>query len=150
MNMKMKKHEQEKKYSILSNVGWMVNLSWHTSKAAFLLCLAASSLEILLQLTNLYIAPQILRQVEQHVPLSHLLLTIGGFTAALFLLMGLKEYVKTNVMFPRVNVRVHIIGKLGEKNNTTSYSNTLKQDFIKLREKANHSLHSNDSSAEHI
>lgn len=148
--MKTQKSKKQTSYSILSNVMWMVKLAWQTSKAAPILCLVSAILEILLQVTNLYIAPGILHQVEIHASLSCLLLTIGAFTAALFLLMGLKEYVRDNTMCPFISVRTAIIEKIGEKCNTTAYSNTLDTSFIKLRDKAFFCTSTNSQSTERI
>lgn len=128
----------------------MVKLAWQISKAAPILCLVSAILEILLQVTNLYIAPGILHQVEIHASLSCLLLTIGAFTAALFLLMGLKEYVRDNTTCPFISVRTAIIEKIGEKCNTTAYSNTLDTSFIKLRDKAFFCTSTNSQSTERI
>ena len=148
--MKTQKSKKQTSYSILSNVMWMVKLAWQTSKAAPILCLVSAILEILLQVTNLYIAPGILHQVEIHASLSCLLLTIGAFTAALFLLMGLKEYVRDNTTCPFISVRTAIIEKIGEKCNTTAYSNTLDTSFIKLRDKAFFCTSTNSQSTERI
>lgn len=148
--MKIQKSKKQTSYSILSNVMWMVKLAWQTSKAAPILCLVSAILEILLQVTNLYIAPGILHQVEIHASLSCLLLTIGAFTAALFLLMGLKEYVRDNTTCPFISVRTAIIEKIGEKCNTTAYSNTLDTSFIKLRDKAFFCTSTNSQSTERI
>lgn len=148
--MKTQKSKKQTSYSILSNVMWMVKLAWQTSKAAPILCLVSAILEILLQVTNLYIAPGILYQVEIHASLSCLLLTIGAFTAALFLLMGLKEYVRDNTTCPFISVRTAIIEKIGEKCNTTAYSNTLDTSFIKLRDKAFFCTSTNSQSTERI
>ena len=143
--MKTQKSKKQTSYSILSNVMWMVKLAWQTSKAAPILCLVSAILEILLQVTNLYIAPGILHQVEIHASLSCLL-----FTAALFLLMGLKEYVRDNTTCPFISVRTAIIEKIGEKCNTTAYSNTLDTSFIKLRDKAFFCTSTNSQSTERI
>ncbi len=148
--MKTQKSKKQTSYSILSNVMWMVKLAWQISKAAPILCLVSAILEILLQVTNLYIAPGILHQVEIHASLSCLLLTIGAFTAALFLLMGLKEYVRDNTTCPFISVRTAIIEKIGEKCNTTAYSNTLDTSFIKLRDKAFFCTSTNSQSTERI
>lgn len=148
--MKTQKSKKQTSYSILSNVMWMVKLAWQIYKAAPILCLVSAILEILLQVTNLYIAPGILHQVEIHASLSCLLLTIGAFTAALFLLMGLKEYVRDNTTCPFISVRTAIIEKIGEKCNTTAYSNTLDTSFIKLRDKAFFCTSTNSQSTERI
>ena len=123
------KTKEKPKYNTLQNVGWMVSIAWKNSKQALLFCLLTAALEVLLNLVQLYIAPEVLARVEQRVPVRELLMTIGIFTAALFLIQGLKEYIKQNTLFARVDVRSAIIGKLASKSNCTSYPNTLEERF---------------------
>ena len=145
----MKKKEKPK-YSTIQNVRWMVKTAWESGKRALLFGLLTAMLEVLLNLVQLYIAPAVLAKVEQRVPVRELLATIGVFTAALFLIQGFKEYVKQNTLFPRVDIRSAIIGKLGNKCNNTSYPNTLCESFTKLREKAFTACSGNDQATEHI
>lgn len=142
--------KEKPKYSTLQNVGWMVKIAWKNGKRVLLFCLLTAVLEVLLNLVQLYIAPEVLAKVEQRVSVGELLATIGIFTAALFLIQGLKEYVKQNTLFPRVDVRSAITGKITSKCNSTSYPNTLNEDFVKLREKAYFSCSGNDQATEHI
>ena len=144
------KLKEKPKYNTLQNVGWMIKIAWNSRKRVMLFCVLTALFEVLLNLTQLYIAPEVLARVEQKAPLWELLLTIGVFTAALFLTNGLKEYVKQNTLFARVDVRSVIIGKLARKCNMTSYPNTLDANFIKLRDKAHLSCGSNAAAAEHI
>lgn len=138
------------KYSIAQNVGWMTRIAWQSRRRVLFFCAAMAAMEILYNLTQLYIAPEILRRVEQHAALPELLGTIVLFTLALFLTMGLKDYFDEIAMFSRVDVRSHIIGLIGRKCNTTSFPNTLDADFIKLREKAHLSTEDNHAATEHI
>lgn len=144
------KAKEKPKYNTTQNVCWMINVAWHSRKRTLLFCILTAVLEVLLNLTQLYIAPEVLARVEQRAPLWELLLTIGVFTAALFLTNGLKEYVNQNTLFTRVDVRSAIIGQVAKKCNTTSYPNTLDTDFIKMREKAHQATEGNDQATEHI
>lgn len=144
------KVKEKPKYNTLQNVGWMIKIAWNSRKHVMLFCVLTPLFEILLNLTQLYIAPEVLARVERRAPLWELLLTIGVFTVALFLTNGLKEYVKQNTLFARVDVRSDIIGKLARKCNMTSYPNTLDASFIKLREKAHLSCEGNGQATEHI
>lgn len=145
----MKKKETPK-YNTLQNTAWMAAIAWKEKKRVLLFCVLTALLEVLFNLVQLYIAPEILAKVEQRASLSELLITIGSFTAALFFIQGFSQYIKINTMFPRVDVRSAIIGKIGRKCNMTSYSNTLDTDFITLREKAHMACEGNDTAAEHI
>ena len=145
------KTKEKPKYNTIQNIAWMVKAAWQRKrKRVLLFCVLTAVLVTMLNLTQLYIAPEILKRVEQKVPMWELLMTIGAFTAALFLLSGLKEYVIKNVQYPRIDVRSAISVKIGNKCNMTSYPNTLNPDFIKLREKASRTCYSNDSATEHI
>ena len=143
--------EREKpQFNVVQNVNWMVNIAWKNRKRVLLFCVLNAMLEVMLNLTQLYIAPQILAQVEKKTPMGTLLTTIAAFTATLFLLNGLNEYVKQNTLFARVDVRSAIIGMFSKKCNSTSYPNTLNADFIKKREKAHLSCEGNSQATEHI
>lgn len=144
------KIKEKPKYNTIQNIRWMVTVAWNSRKRVLLLCVLTAMLEVLLNLTQLYIAPEILTQVERKSPLWMLLATIGVFTAALFLINGFNEYVETNTMFARVDVRSSIIGMVAQKCNTTSYPNTLDAGFIKMREKAHQATAANDRATEHI
>lgn len=133
------KTKEKPKYNTLQNVGWMVNIAWKNGKRTLLFCLLTAALEVLLNLVQLYIAPEVLAKVEQRVPVRELLVTIGIFTAALFLIQGFKKYIKQNSLSPRIDVRSAIVGKIANKSICTSYPNTLEENFVKLREKAHFS-----------
>lgn len=144
------KNTNKPKYNIVQNVWWMLKNAWIFKKRVLFICLLMAVTEVLYNLAQLYIAPVILGRVEQHVPLVQLLGTIGFFTLALFLSMGLKDYLRQIAMFPRVDVRSGIIGMIARKCNMTSFPNTLEADFIKLREKAHMATDSNREATENI
>ena len=138
------------KYNAAQNVGWMVKIAWKVRKRVLFICVAMAALEVLYNLTQLYVAPEILSCVERHAPVGELLGTIGLFTLALFLTMGLKEYLREISMYPSVDVRSGIVGMIARKCNMTSFPNTLDVKFIKLKEKAHHSVQGNTEAAENI
>ena len=142
--------KKKPKYGVARNVGWMVKIAWNTRKRVLVICVLTAALEVLYNLAQLYIAPEILRRVESHAAISSLLGTILFFTVVLFLILSVKDYIVTNTMFPRVDVRSVIIGMVGLKSNTTSFPNTLDADFIKLREKAYMACQDNREAAELI
>ena len=142
------KEKTKPKYNVAQNVGWMVKISWKVRRRVLFICIAMAALEVAYNLAQLYVAPEILGCVERHAPMGELLGTIGIFTLALFLIMGLKEYFKQIALFPRVDVRSSIIGMIGKKCNMTSFPNTLEAKFIKLREKAHQSTSSNREATE--
>lgn len=131
MNVKKKP-----KYNMVQNIAWMIHLAWRVRKRVLLFCVLSALVEVLYHLTQLYIAPEILQLVENHASLGELLLTILLFTAALFITLGLKEYLSSCAPHPQIDVRAAIIGMVTKKANTTSFVNTVDAAYIKLREKA--------------
>lgn len=95
------KVKEKPKYNTVQNISWMVKIAWENRKRVLLFCVLTASLEVLLNLTQLYIAPEVLARVEQRSPMWMLLATIGVFTAALFIINGFQEYVKQNTLFAR-------------------------------------------------
>ena len=82
------KNKEKPKYNTAQNISWMVNIAWKNRRRVLLFCVLTAILEVLLNLTQLYIAPEVLSRVEQKSPMWMLLTTIGVFTVALFLING--------------------------------------------------------------
>lgn len=144
------KVKEKPKYSILQNIGWMINNAWHGCRRLLFLVVAIAVLEILYNLAGLYIAPEILDIVQKEGSTAQLLSTIAFFTGALFVTKGLRFYLSTYSDYCRIEVRSTIIGQIAYKSNTTSYPNTLKEDFIGLRESAHHQVEGNHVATEYI
>ena len=144
------KAKEKPKYNIAQNVGWMIRIAWRTRKRVLLFCVLSAALEVAYNVTQLYIAPEILRRVENHAPLTALLGTVLLFTLMLFLILGIKDYIKENTLFPRVDVRSAIVGMITEKCNTTSYPNTLQAQYLKYRDKAYAACEGNKEATENI
>lgn len=144
------KAKQKPKYNLVQNVLWMLKLAWKVRKRVLVFCVLAALIEVLYNLAQLYIAPEILRLVEQHASIGHILLTIIFFTATLFLTLGIKEYFATCTDYPRIDVRSAIIGMVAKKANTTSFVNTIDAEYVKLREKAHNNCDSNRAATEYI
>ena len=88
----MSEKKTKPKYSSVENVGWMIANAWRECRSVLLICAIIAVVSVALNLTELFIAPQILQRVENGAEVSSLLLTIVIFSGALFLLMGLKRY----------------------------------------------------------
>lgn len=138
------------KYHIFQNVIWMIKNAWEIRKSVLSLCILSSALAVGLNLTQLFIAPEILAKVELSAPLSELITTIIGFAALLFLLMGLRAYVSANTMWGRIEVRTALTLQIQHKSFTTSYPNLLRSENIKARTKAEQAVFANRSAGEHI
>lgn len=130
------KSNTKPKYNVIQNVYWMIKLAWKNQKKVLIMCVLTAFIEVILNLTQLYIAPEILKCVEQHVSLGILLGTIAFFTMILFFAQGIKAYLPISLLVPKTDIRTCIATMISRKCNLTSYPNTLKPDFIKLRDKA--------------
>lgn len=144
------KVKEKPKYNIWQNVCFSVKLAWQTRKRVLVITVAGAILSVLLNLVQLYVAPEILSKVEQQVSLGQLLLTIGGFTAALFMLSGLVDYFDTVRQPGEIDVRTAIIQLLTRKTCETSYPNIRDPKVLKLKEQAGAAVGGNSDAGEHI
>lgn len=132
------------------NIKWMIDIAYKNCKRVLLFCVLTAVLEVLLNLTQLYIAPGIIKCVEQKVSIKVLPMTILAYTLALFFINGFKKYIEENTLFSRIEVRTKIIAMVSKKCNTTSYPNTLDANFIRLRDAAYFACEGNSEATEHI
>lgn len=132
------------------NIKWMIDIAYKNCKRVLLFCVLTAVLEVLLNLTQLYIAPGIIKCVEQKVSIMVLPMTILAYTLALFFINGFKKYIEENTLFARIEVRTKIIAMVSKKCNTTSYPNTLDANFIRLRDAAYFACEGNSEATEHI
>ena len=144
------KHQEKPKYSIWQNVCFMVRTAWSTYKRVLVICVVAAVIQIALNLVQLYVSPGILAKEEQGASVGELLRTIGIFTAALFLLQGLKSYCRTIRLPAELDVRCSIIRKIIRKSSETSYPNVHDPKILKLCEQANAATNGNGEASEHI
>ncbi len=132
------------------NIKWMIDIAYKNCKRVLLFCVLTATLEVLLNLTQLYIAPGIIKCVEQKVSIKVLPMTILAYTLALFFINGFKKYIEENTLFSRIEVRTKNIAMVSKKCNTTSYPNTLDANFIRLRDAAYFACEGNSEATEHI
>lgn len=144
------KVKEKPKYSIWQNVCFMVRTAWNTRKRVLIMCIVIAAIQVALNLTQLYVTPEILAKVEQSTSVAELLITIGIFAAALFLLQGAKAYCTTIRLPAEVDVRSAIIRKMTRKTAETSYPNVHDPKILKLEEQAAKATSSNSDAAEHI
>ena len=144
------KVKEKPKYSIWQNVCFMVRTAWNTHKRVLAMCLVIAAVQVGLNLAQLYVTPEILAKVEQGASIKDLLLTIGMFSAALFLLMGAKGYLIENRLPAEVDVRSAVIRLITRKTCETSYPNTRDPKVLKMKEQADAATSSNRDATEHI
>lgn len=151
MKEKIKKESSSKpQYTIWQNLCFCVKVAWKTRKSVLVITVLAAIFSVLLNLVQLYIAPEILAKVEQQVPLNELLQTIAGFSVALFLCNGFVEYLDTVRQSGEIEVRTAMIQLVTQKICETSYPNIYDAKILKLKEQANAAIRSNGDAGEHI
>lgn len=145
------KQKEKPKYSVWSNVCFMLRLAWKHQKRVIFLMFLLVGVNVSLNLTELFVAPEILRRVEQLSPLSELLATIGIFTALLLILKTLQEFCTGMASaVGQIQLRTQIIQDLNQKSFVTSYPNTCDPKAEKLLAKALRATWGNDEATEHI
>ena len=149
---KTKKEKTPKpKYNMAQNVWFMIKLAWTSGeKKVLVLSLLSAMLAVVLNLVNLYVSPMILLAVERHVPVTELLLTIGGFVLAMMFVSAASAYVNENTIYGRISLRFEIINLLNRKAATTSYPNVDDDKFRELLSKSSGCVNSNRAASEAI
>ncbi len=144
--------EEKKKspYNMWQNTGFMLAQAWGKYPSVIFLCIALAVVTAAQTVTELLIAPMVLQKVETAAPLEELLLAIGGFSLALLVLSGLKQYLDTNTMYGRVGVRISIVRQIGIKMARTSYPNLKEERFNDLEGKSFDACAGNQDSVEYI
>lgn len=147
---KKDKRTARPKYNLWQASAYMVRIAWKKQKSVLVLCVVMAVLEILLNLTNLFVVPVILQKIELLVSLRELIETILWFAFILMVLRMLKAYVSSNLLFGRIAVRMHLVTCINNKISTTSYPNTEDTAKLKMLEKANMAVCSNYDASEAI
>ena len=144
------KPKEKPKYNIRQNLSFSVRMAWQTRKRVLVYCVLSAIISVLLNLVQLYVAPEILAKVEQQTSLSELLMTIGGFSAALFVLTGLEDYLDTIRQPGDIDVRSAIIQRMSSKTCETSYPNVRDPKVLRLKEMASKATDGNSAASEQI
>ncbi len=132
------------------NTAFMLKLAWTTQKSVIFLCLFAALVSAGKTITELLIAPIILRQIEKMEPISEIVKGIVFFTVLLLLFMGVGAYLGQNIIFGRINIRSRIGRMVSDKMAGTSYPNLLNTHFLQASQKALQACSGNMEPTEYI
>lgn len=125
------KLKEKPKYRVLQNLNYTAQLAWKHSRLLVIMAVASSCLSLVTSLVQLYIAPIILQKVEQAVPLSELMLTIGLFTLMLVVCNAASSYLEST-KFPGESRFIHGLTKVMVRRSCeTSYPNQFDTDYQK-------------------
>lgn len=138
--------KEKPKYNMWQCIGYMVKMAWKHGKSVLWMSLLVLPLLVALsRLLQLFIAPQILAQIEQKKSLADLIVTIVSFSIGLFVLNGLKEYVNSNIESGLVDVRCAVLEEMNVKSCTTSFPNV---HDMEIKEMMNNALRTTSNSNE--
>lgn len=137
------KAKEKPKYNLFQNLAYLIQIGWRESRALLAALAAVVLLELLTNLTELYITPVILQKVEQSAPLREMLISIFLFTLALVIFTAALSYLKdTNcVLTNSLYNHFYIAGVM--KSAMTAYPNTLETAFLQKRELSKAAMNGN-------
>ena len=129
----------------------MIALAWREEKSVLWLCLLLAALHVAISVTELFLAPAVLGQVESAAPLPSLFGTIAAFTAGLLLLRGLQILHQPKfAIWPYFAALEPLYADSQKKRSRPAYPNLDVQALLKEHEKGMSALESNDSAGEAI
>lgn len=137
-------------YTMWQNSLYMIKIAWHMEKSIIFMGVLEALIGLGLVLVNLLITPSILDAVETGAPLGQLFGIIGGFAGLLIVFYAAQRYIKGITLYPKVTVRMAIIGRLIAKLTRTSYPNLHEKQFKVLQGKAEEAVGSNGATTEEI
>lgn len=143
-------NKSRKTYGVLNNIKFMLEKAYRIMPSVIVMVVVLPILQVGIQTSQLLFTPSLLRAIEARVDLSKLILMIAGFSLLLIVLNIIYSYIRENVMYGRIEVRLNILGDISRKIGSTSYPNLYKGDFQKLRDRSMVALSSNSSPGENI
>lgn len=128
--------KEKPKYNMWQTTGFLFRSTWKYGKAVFPLSITYVSMHILRRLLELFIAPTIVGQLENNVPLPNLIGTILGFTVSLLVIAWVCSFSKRETYTVESLVNLKIVDAINQKACTISYPETQDPKTIKLLENA--------------
>lgn len=138
------------KYNMWQNTVYMITFGWNVHKSVIVGVIGIVIAMVGMSVTEMLVAPMILRRMEAGVSLKELFATIFAFIGLLILFKGLYNYLSGNVLFGRVDVRTALVRENNRKRAITSYANLLNTKFLEKNEQAAKCCGSNADSSEAI
>ena len=73
----MTKEKSKDKYGMISNSAWILKKAWNVKKSTIFVGILLSAIALILNLTELFIAPMIIGELERGAEVKSLLIVIG-------------------------------------------------------------------------
>lgn len=99
------KKKEKPKYSIPSNIAFMVKRAWNGHKTVLWVCLGVALSIFGKSVTEMLIAPMILQVVENNGSIEQLIFRVVIFVLAIMFFSGTLEYLNVNALFGRVELQ---------------------------------------------
>ena len=128
----------------------MIFRAWRDCKGVLWIALGIILCGVAANLLELFVVPAILEAVERDVSPGALAGMILWFTVGMALVRALRDYLDTNAMFDRIQVRSTLCLDLHMTFCRTSYPHIEDPDYVKRAAKASRCLGSNSDAGEHI
>lgn len=146
-----KKKKEKPKYNMWQITAFMISVAWkEKEKKVLFLGLLLTVLSLAINLTDLFIAPVVLRTVESRAALGTLLAVISGFLGMSTVFRAAQVYVDTNWHYGKITVRSSLNSMRNHKTAATSYPNVLDKKFRQLDAKAFNTINCNAAAGEAI
>jgi ATP-binding cassette subfamily B protein len=142
--------KRKAKYNMWQMTAYMLKRAACGHKWVIILGILIAINNTALATVQMLVSPVILGNIEQHAPISRLILSILVFTFLLFALTGLKGYFQDAVIAPRIALRTDIVQDIADKKGYTSYCNIYEDEFLKAGKAAHKETQQNSSSTEAI
>lgn len=147
---KEKAIKERPKYGMLQNTLYMIGQAWKLRKMVLVVAILITVTQVARNITELYVTPTILNRVENTVPLSELLWTIGSFILLLTVLQAAESYLLGIADLDRSIIRSSLENMLQQKLCTTSYPNAEDGNWISKYYQALRATRSSQEAAENI
>ena len=144
------KKPKRKTYNIFQNCVFMIRRAWRDCKGVLWIALGIILCGVAANLLELFVVPAILEAVERDVSPGALAGMILWFTVGMALVRDLRDYLETNAMFDRIQVRSTLCLDLHMTFCRTSFPHIEDPDYLKRTEEAEKCVTDNNGGGEYI
>ncbi len=144
------KKPKRKTYNIFQNCVFMIRRAWRDCKGVLWIALGIILCGVAANLLELFVVPAILEAVERDVSPGALAGMILWFTVGMALVRALRDYLDTNAMFDRIQVRSTLCLDLHMTFCRTSFPHIEDPDYLKRTEEAEKCVTDNNGGGEYI
>jgi len=147
----VKKTENEKPlYSTLQNVAFTVTNIWKWDKFLVFFSIAQAPLNVVLQLSGLYVVRLVISLIENDSGVVDFNLQIIIFSIAVLLVKIISNTIAAKIQWRQFKIRFNYMNLVNYKNMDTDYENIENPDGMNKMEMASQTVNSNNSATQNI